>query len=136
LDVDFFKRVNDSFGHLAGDEVLRVLGRTLGGGLRAGDVCARYGGEELVVILPNTDAAGALTVAERLRCLIADTTITTGGRELRVTVSIGVGCTPNGSGTASALIALADAALYDAKRSGRNRVVLGEPQVGSPRVAV
>ena len=123
IDVDHFKRINDDYGHPAGDEVLVEIARVLAGRLRLQDTLGRYGGEEFCVIAPNTDAAGARILAESLRGVVEATPLTSRG--LRVTVSIGITacsascpkCRPN----LAALLAQADAALYEAKRNGRNR---------------
>jgi diguanylate cyclase (GGDEF)-like protein len=123
IDVDRFKLYNDNYGHISGDSVLRVVGRTLTNCLRPTDIAARYGGEEFVVSLPSTDAAGALAAAERVRLAVADTVIeeATGDRLPSVTISIGV-ATLRANDSVNSLFARADAALYRAKKSGRNRV--------------
>jgi diguanylate cyclase (GGDEF)-like protein len=123
VDVDHFKAVNDTHGHLVGDEVLAHLGRALAKSIRATDLAGRYGGEEFLVIAPETADKGAVTLAERIR-----ETVATGARESSslpaVTVSIGVATTELGVGSAQELIGRADKALYAAKDAGRNRVVL------------
>jgi diguanylate cyclase (GGDEF)-like protein len=124
IDVDHFKRINDTHGHPAGDAVLRQVARRLAGRLRGGDVLGRYGGEEFCVLAPDTDAEGAMTLAESLRDIIAFRPLTTDMGELQVTVSIGVACCPDDkSRELKDLLAEADAALYAAKEAGRNRVV-------------
>ncbi|HCI12387.1 MAG: hypothetical protein A2063_01780 [Gallionellales bacterium GWA2_60_142] len=124
IDVDHFKRINDTHGHPAGDAVLRQVARRLAGRLRGGDVLGRYGGEEFCVLAPDTDAEGAMTLAESLRDIIAFRPLTTDLGELQVTVSIGVACCPDDkSRELKDLLAEADAALYAAKEAGRNRVV-------------
>lgn len=128
LDVDHFKIVNDSYGHQAGDEVLRALASRLRIENRPVDGAARYGGEEFVVILPETAAEGAVALAERLRAAVAEAGVPiAGGRTIPVTVSIGVATFPSDGGSGTALIAAADAALYAAKAGGRNRVSRYEP---------
>ena len=115
LDIDHFKTLNDAHGHEAGDDVLRTIAGRLGGALRAGDVLARWGGEEFVALLPDTGAGGAAVVAERMRVSAAQAT----------PVTISVGCATWRAGEdAGALVARADGALYEAKRAGRNRVAL------------
>jgi diguanylate cyclase (GGDEF)-like protein len=122
-DLDHFKKFNDSFGHQAGDEVLRRVARTLETQLRPGDLCARYGGEEIAVLLPNTPLATAMAVAQRLVAAVAQTTIhLPDGRSLpSVTISMGIAEFRAGLDLAE-LISNADAALYRAKEQGRNRV--------------
>ncbi|WAC26506.1 sensor domain-containing diguanylate cyclase [Ancylobacter sp. SL191] len=127
LDADRFKRINDSYGHATGDEVLRLLSKAIAGQLRRpGDFAARTGGEEFAVLLPETDSTGALHVAERIR---ADFAAATGrffeGRD-GCTLSVGIKIlTPARPETVSQLLVCADAALYAAKQGGRDRVVLG-----------
>lgn len=124
IDVDNFKRINDNFGHLAGDAVLRQVARLLTGRLRGGDVMGRYGGEEFCVIAPDTDIEGALTLAESLREIISFKPIAVEHGELPVTVSIGIAHCPAGPARELKQILLeADAALYAAKEGGRDRVV-------------
>jgi diguanylate cyclase (GGDEF)-like protein len=124
LDIDDFKRVNDTYGHLKGDEVLRMVGRVLGQESRGVDEPARYGGEEFAVALPETGLAGAVELAERIRSRIESERVPgiDGQPALRVTASIGAASMPVSAEGARELIAAADAALYDAKRSGKNRV--------------
>lgn len=123
LDVDHFKRVNDTHGHAGGDVVLNALGRLLLDSLRAGDFAARLGGEELLVVLPHTEEAGALIVGERLRRLVAAWWGQHNGEDLQVTVSIGVAEAEPGERLTHDLLSRADDALYAAKSGGRNRVV-------------
>ena len=125
LDVDNFKAVNDTYGHLQGDRVLSGLGRVLREESRDIDEAARYGGEEFVLALPGTDAEGAIEVAERLRRRIEETQIRAepGGATITVTASLGVASMPQDGSDPRSLIAAADAALYRAKRFGKNRVV-------------
>ncbi len=123
LDVDHFKQYNDTFGHPAGDVVLRSVAQALGSTARDTDVAARYGGEEFVLILPQTEEAGALVIAERIRTVIAE-----GEWELRpVTVSVGVATLSLDTPTPDSLTACADKALYYSKEAGRNRVTHGNP---------
>ncbi len=128
-DVDDFKSVNDRFGHLAGDAVLRELGvRTLRM-TRANDIVARYGGEEIAILLPQTDYEGAVTRAQRLLRTISGQPYPGLPPEVRVTVSIGVAMfDPSPGSNGESLIARADAALYVAKAKGKDRVVAGEKE--------
>jgi two-component system cell cycle response regulator len=128
IDVDHFKAVNDTYGHQAGDEVLSETARRLQAAKRGGDVLIRYGGEEFLALLPETDAHGAVVVAEKLRAAVADTAITylvpeVGPIEIRVRVSIGVSCLDAEMYDGALLVAAADNALYRAKAAGRDRVV-------------
>jgi diguanylate cyclase (GGDEF)-like protein len=129
LDLDDFKKVNDSFGHPQGDVVLVEVGRVLRELSRDIDEPARYGGEELAVILPQTDLTGAELLAERMRTAINELTIkrTDGHGSLKITASFGVASLPACATDRDSLIAEADAALYRAKRAGKNRVMRGEP---------
>jgi two-component system, cell cycle response regulator len=125
VDLDHFKRVNDTHGHAAGDAVLREAASAMRATLRPYDVVGRFGGEEFVVVLPGCDAAGAQAAAERLRVSIAATAVAVGETTLRVTCSLGVAVGgAHSEGDREALLAAADAALYEAKKSGRNRVVM------------
>lgn len=124
IDVDFFKRINDSHGHLVGDEVLREVASRLMSRLRRHDVLGRYGGEEFCVVAPDTQAEGALALAESLREIVAATVLRSGCSEMAVTVSIGVACCVSDvTRDVKEVMAEADAALYVAKESGRNRVI-------------
>jgi diguanylate cyclase (GGDEF)-like protein len=125
LDIDDFKQVNDTHGHPAGDAVLRSIGRILKAESRGIDEPARYGGEEFVVALPETSPEGALELAERIHARIgAERTRTPDGAEVRVTASVGVATLPATAIDVRELIGAADAALYEAKRTGKNRVVV------------
>jgi len=119
IDIDFFKQFNDRFGHPAGDALLRDVGDAISGAVRSGDIAYRFGGEEFSVLLPDTDAATALSVAERVRQAVAAIEPPAGTEH--ITVSVGV-CVGSPAMTSSQLIDEADRALYDAKRSGRDRV--------------
>lgn len=133
LDIDDFKQVNDTHGHLQGDEVLRTVGRILDAESRGIDEPARYGGEEFAIALPETGTPGALEVAERVRAAIAAATIPLieGAGEIRVAASIGVASLPGLAADASDLIAAADGALYEAKRTGKNRVCVAAGDAGA-----
>jgi two-component system cell cycle response regulator len=124
LDIDFFKSVNDNYGHDAGDDVLREFALRMRKSIRGIDLACRYGGEEFVVAMPETDLAVATMVAERLRRRVASEPfpIQQGARSIEVTISIGIAALAAGDSAAS-LLKRADEALYRAKRDGRNRVV-------------
>jgi len=125
VDIDYFKKVNDTYGHQAGDDVLRIVARCITATVREGiDVAARYGGEEFAVILPETPKEGARALAERLRELIGKQVISSGSHTVRVTASVGVATSPDDGVRPEAVVDKADKALYQAKRTGRNRVVV------------
>lgn len=130
LDIDFFKRYNDCYGHLAGDECLRKVGMSLKDSLqRAGDLVARYGGEEFIIVLPLTSETDAVKVAERVRRNINALMVAHEMSEVSeyVTVSVGVATAiPDKDMVSASLIAKADEALYQAKKKGRNLVIVGE----------
>ena len=120
LDLDFFKKINDTHGHAAGDDVLRGFADRLRGRLRGIDLAARYGGEEFVVVMPDTDGETAGIVAERLRAFIAEQPfrLEDKGKPLAVTVSIGVSSSRGADETAESMLERADKALYEAKHAG------------------
>ncbi len=123
IDIDHFKHVNDMHGHLAGDAVLKELGNLLLRQARAIDRVCRYGGEEIIVILPETENTAALNIAERLRAVVEREQLDVGGgRSVNVTVSIGLASWPAQASDAETLVAAADTAMYAAKQAGRNRV--------------
>jgi two-component system cell cycle response regulator len=124
FDIDHFKRVNDTYGHASGDEVLRAVAQRVSGSIRDFDLLARYGGEEFVVIMPSTPADISLVVAERLCRKIGSEAFEVSGSQaaLDITASIGVATTTDARETAGALLGRADAALYEAKNDGRNQV--------------
>ena len=126
-DIDHFKSFNDTYGHAMGDLVLKKVAGILAGAIRKGDVLARFGGEEFVVILPNVTAKGALESAERLRESVAAVAIHPGGPRKRVTVSIGAALFPAVAADSESLLKAADEALYEAKHLGRNQVVAKRP---------
>jgi diguanylate cyclase (GGDEF)-like protein len=132
LDLDHFKQVNDQRSHQVGDQVLANVGATLRTALRDRDFVGRNGGEEFAVLLPDTEIPAALNIAERVRAAIAEMTLA--GTDVAVTVSIGVAVFPDHASTPDRLERLADAALYVAKRQGRNRVELAEPAAAGPSV--
>ena len=123
-DLDHFKAVNDRYGHLAGDEVLRVFGTLLTNNARASDIVCRYGGEEFLLVLPGMTTEGAVERAEQLRQAMAATPVSNGVSRITVTASFGVATFPTHGRTTDELIAAADRALYSAKAQGRNRVNL------------
>jgi two-component system cell cycle response regulator len=125
LDIDYFKAVNDGHGHDIGDEVLKEFANRIAANVRGIDLACRYGGEEFVVVMPDTDVAMAFTIAERLRKSIETTpiAISRAPGTLNITISIGIAGSEGPSDTSEALLHRADQALYSAKRNGRNRVV-------------
>jgi diguanylate cyclase (GGDEF)-like protein len=125
LDVDHFKKFNDTYGHQFGDKVLRRIAQVVSRHCRISDRLGRYGGEEFLIILPETQIGGASRFAERVRSAVAETSLNrnTG----RVTLSIGVAEWHEGDGSASRLISQADRALLEAKEAGRNRIVVSQP---------
>lgn len=131
IDVDRFKSVNDTYGHAAGDDVLREVAERVRGHLRAADVVARYGGEEFLVVMSGATAEDGQLVAERLRSAISTVPIQADGRTLSVTASVGVAAGEMGA-LSDEVVSAADAALYRAKNNGRNRVELAVPQDWPP----
>lgn len=139
IDIDHFKRVNDTFGHPCGDRVLAGLGRLISKNIRPSDIAARYGGEEFLIILTATSAVDAATLAGRLRQRVAAQKLVLIGHanepsELRLTVSIGLASLDQEVNSTELLIQRADEALYRAKGEGRNRVVTAQP--GAARAAL
>lgn len=128
LDADHFKQINDTHGHLAGDDCLKSLARILEAHVkRPADSVARFGGEEFVILLPGTDPHGVLRLAENIRMDVESRPITYDGQEIPLTVSIGIAyCGDVRHRSPEDLLALADKALYEAKGNGRNRVVVRE----------
>lgn len=122
LDIDYFKQINDAYGHPAGDQVLRELARRLSAEMRSSDVLGRWGGEEFMVLLPDTPAELAQSVCERLRLHIESAPVSLPDRLLHITVSLGYAVFPTSGTTFDALLHAADTALYEAKRGGRNRI--------------
>src|SRR4029079_7950598 len=141
VDIDHFKSFNDTWGHLTGDQVLRLVAMSLKQNVKGQDLATRYGGEEFAVVLPNTVLRSALTVADHIRRAVMSKQLlrrSTGQNLGRVTISLGV-ATMHQDDTPQSLIPRADACLYAAKRSGRNRVICEtDPEfqiVGEPKVA-
>lgn len=125
-DLDLFKKVNDTYGHDAGDLVLQETAKRLEGALRRQDALCRWGGEELLVLLPDTDSNGALEVAEKLRAAMAGSAITAGDDRIHQTISLGVASFQDGDAIGS-VVSRADEALYQAKHKGRNRAEMASP---------
>lgn len=124
VDVDFFKAVNDTHGHDAGDKVLQELALRIKESTRSIDLCCRTGGEEFILVLPTTEKAAAVIIAERLRKYVASRSFVAGPKSgIPVTISIGVASLAESNDTFEKLLKRADEALYVAKREGRNRVV-------------
>ena len=123
MDIDHFKRINDRYGHANGDLVLVRLAEVCRSTLRTADLCGRFGGEEFVVILPDTTLETACIAAERLREVIERQTVETDAGSIRFTVSIGVAAAEPNHTSISDLIRMADVYMYAAKNSGRNRAV-------------
>ncbi len=138
LDIDWFKRVNDTYGHAAGDAVLREVTARVSRHVRPFDLFARYGGEEFVVVLPETPQREAEAVAERLRMVVAEAPFEIGDPVVKsaVTISIGLAVTNDARETSASLLRRADAALYAAKAAGRNRVVSYAAELQEPAGAV
>jgi two-component system cell cycle response regulator len=128
-DLDHFKSVNDTYGHLAGDEVLREAARRMQSCVRTYDVVGRYGGEEFLILVPASDAAATFTLAERIRTAIESQPVQFDGRNISITVSLGVtACSNNNLSNSEGLLRIADDALYRAKRAGRNRAELASSE--------
>ena len=126
IDVDHFKLVNDTFGHEMGDWVLKMVANTLTAARRDADVVARFGGEEFVIMLPETTRDAAAMVAERIRSMVAASALAVGDSRLSLTISVGVGETMAGLPGVEAVLRDADQALYDAKANGRNIVCVAK----------
>ena len=135
LDLDHFKAVNDTHGHGAGDIVLQTVAARIKHHMRGSDIFARIGGEEFALILPETDLVGAKVIAERIRESIASEPIALPETRINVTGSLGIATFTDPSETAGALLDRTDAALYQAKRNGRNRVSISATEVANDKVA-
>lgn len=122
FDIDYFKKVNDTYGHPAGDKILKIFGETLLDRVRSLDLVARWGGEEMVAGLPGASEKDAREVAENIRRRVEDLTVVSHGKKIKFTISAGVAAT-DGAVELESLLEQADRALYHAKHSGRNRVV-------------
>jgi diguanylate cyclase (GGDEF)-like protein len=123
IDIDHFKKVNDTYGHLAGDDVLKHLASVVAGILRSSDVLGRYGGEEFCAFLPNTTEGDAIGLAERIRAGVEASPLKLNLENIKITVSIGVADSVRAGYDFKGLVATADSAMYGAKNSGRNRVM-------------
>ncbi|MCC6710337.1 MAG: GGDEF domain-containing protein [Gammaproteobacteria bacterium] len=130
IDADGLKPTNDQHGHAAGDRLLTTIADVLKTALRGTDNCARYGGDEFIVLLPEADAHTAIDAAERIRNGVANTSFDVGGKRVQCTVSIGVASYPEDANTLDELTAAADRALYWAKNEGRDRVVMAQARKG------
>lgn len=122
-DIDHFKKINDTYGHLAGDAVLRRIADSLRHVVRECDHVGRYGGEEFLIILPSSDADGAMQMARRIREQICQERFYNDGNELSMTISVGVAQCTDGEDSVEAILSRADTALYQAKANGRNQVI-------------
>lgn len=134
IDIDYFKKINDTRGHLCGDHTLRQLALILQQVVRSVDFVGRYGGEEFCCVLPETSAANARVLAECLRAKVAEEVFTYGSEKFNITISLGVAEYGDGANTLETLIELADTALYKAKHEGRNRVVCAHSSANQPSV--
>jgi two-component system, cell cycle response regulator len=133
FDLDHFKHINDTYGHQGGDVVLQAFAAVASETLREGDALYRYGGEEFVALLPNADAAGALSAARRVVAAVASTPVAVRDLRVRMTVSAGVAALTEDLADGDALVARADQALYEAKQAGRNRALVHTPVGPAPR---
>ena len=135
IDADEFKLINDTFGHLAGDEMIKSFAHTIRSTLRASDIAARYGGDEFVALLPETDAPKALIAAERLRAAVAKTVCTINGRNIQVTASIGIAEYPGQGALINELLHNTDKALLQSKEAGKNRSTVMTSELFAGRLA-
>lgn len=126
IDIDFFKNINDTYGHAAGDIVLEEVAKIIKSCTRNADTAARYGGEEFVVMLNNTSASAAMAVAERIRKSVEEKSIMYDGKKINVTISIGVSSYNFDLESAKSIVERADKALYESKQNGRNRITLSK----------
>ena len=125
FDIDHFKQVNDTYGHVVGDRVLRDISTLIRQGIREGDILLRYGGEEFMVILPGASKEDAYTIADRVRHMVRDHKTVYGENQINVTISVGLDSMPESSVSGELeLIANADEALYRSKNSGRDKVTI------------
>ncbi|MEN9658877.1 MAG: hypothetical protein RL571_2342 [Pseudomonadota bacterium] len=131
FDLDRFKQVNDNYAHVAGDEVLRVVASRVLTTLRDTDVFGRYGGEEFMLLLPQTDLAGAKIAAERIRVVLCDQPVQFGETKIKISASLGLSESHSGAIESPKVIEEADMALYFSKQNGRNRVTVYSPEISS-----
>ena len=122
LDLDHFKKLNDTYGHAAGDKALQRFTTLCCNALRTVDIFGRWGGEEFVTLLPETDAEGAVIIAERLRKLVSQSIFVYNEQKISFTASIGIAQYRSGEVTVEGPLSRADSAVYDAKKAGRNRI--------------
>jgi diguanylate cyclase (GGDEF)-like protein len=134
FDIDHFKRINDTYGHITGDKILIELMQRIQGVMRASDVLARFGGEEFMLLLPFTSLSSTLLVAEKIRQFVAETPFTIDGQTIPVTISLGVSVRRAGQEDFESVLPQADQALYEAKTSGRNRVCHFSDEPYAPKV--
>jgi two-component system cell cycle response regulator len=135
IDIDFFKKINDTYGHAVGDEVLKAVSKIFQQSIRATDLAARYGGEEFTVMMPETELQDALTFAEKIRAIVESAAFPTSAGPVIATVSVGVAAVPHTRiHAAKEMIVAADKALYRAKKNGRNQVQAEKRQDGLRRV--
>ena len=128
FDIDHFKKINDEYGHPVGDQVLQLIGKTMLSTIRTGEIAARVGGEEFALLLPGTPVREAAVAVERFREAIGQAAVSiNNGKRIKVTVSAGVACVTDDPQDADSLYALADSALYQAKKQGRDRMIIGTP---------
>ena len=123
MDLDELKTINDRYGHYFGDQVLRGVGEVIRSGVRKIDTAARYGGDEFVVLLPETDPTGAWVLAEKVRIGVTELDVRVAGAEISASISVGVVSFPDDGRTSDALMISADQAMYASKRGGKNRVM-------------
>jgi len=129
IDIDFFKKVNDTYGHEVGDKVIELIGKTIRNSIRESDIAARYGGEEFVVLMYESTPEYTMKIAENLRITFSEQKIQVGRKQISGTISVGVSFFPDDADVLAESIKCADAALYHAKNSGRNRVVRYKPEI-------
>ena len=135
MDIDYFKRFNDTYGHLAGDAMLRAVGKLLEKNTRQGDIACRFGGEEFLLVMPGASLDDAFGRAEQIRQALESMQVKYGETQLKATFSAGVAGYPMHGSTLEGVIRIADDALYEAKQAGRNRVVCSNYKVNEIRIS-